>query len=98
LIVGWAPERAGQTLAWLVGMLTLGTASPHAIRALGAAAHWSVPIVAASCFAALGAVLVLVVGDGPHLPAMATRGGRRGAVLDVFHLPRFRAAALGYFG
>ena len=35
LVVGWAPERAGQTLAWLVGMLTLGTALPHGLRALG---------------------------------------------------------------
>src|SRR5690606_11838321 len=28
LVVSWTPQRAGETLAWLVGMLTLGTALP----------------------------------------------------------------------
>ncbi len=98
LVVSWAPDRAGQTLAWLVGMLTLGTASPHAVRALGADAHWSVPIITASCAAALGAVAVFSVGDGPHLPATGGKGMPLGDVLTVFRLPRFRAAALGYFG
>ncbi len=97
LVVGWAPERAGQTLAWLVGMLTLGTASPHLVRALGAGAHWSVPIVAASVAAAVAAAVVALVGDGPHLPAPKRRAAL-GTVWTVFKLPRFRAAALGYFG
>ena len=36
LVVSWAPERAGSALAQLVGMLTLGSALPHALRLLGA--------------------------------------------------------------
>ena len=33
LVVSWAPQRAGEALGWLVGMLTFGTALPHAVRA-----------------------------------------------------------------
>ncbi len=40
LVVSWVPERAGSALAWLVGMLTLGTSLPHGIRLLGAGASW----------------------------------------------------------
>src|SRR5215475_1994300 len=35
LIVTWAPERTGSALAYLVGMLTLGTALPHLLRMIG---------------------------------------------------------------
>ena len=34
LVVSWVPQHAGAALAWLVGMLTLGTALPHGVRAL----------------------------------------------------------------
>ncbi|HEX4782522.1 MAG TPA: MFS transporter, partial [Usitatibacter sp.] len=40
LVVSWDPARAAEALAWLVGMLTLGTALPHAIHALGAGFSW----------------------------------------------------------
>src|SRR5690606_34173560 len=29
LVIGWTPRHTGAALAWLVGMLTLGTAMPH---------------------------------------------------------------------
>jgi MFS family permease len=35
LVVSWAPQRSGEALGWLLGMLTLGTALPHAVRAAG---------------------------------------------------------------
>jgi hypothetical protein len=40
LVVSWVPERAGAALAWLVGMLTLGTALPHGIRLAGVGWSW----------------------------------------------------------
>jgi MFS family permease len=99
LIVGWAPERASQTLAWLVAMLTLGTASPHLARALGGEHDWTLPVLAASALATAAAALVWWVGDGPHLPAGSrSRRAPVAQALGVFRLPRFRAAALGYFG
>src|SRR5690606_24732539 len=48
LIVSWAPERAGASLALLVGMLTMGTALPHAVRALGAAWDWRAVVLVSS--------------------------------------------------
>ncbi|MCE0733137.1 MFS transporter [Halomonas sp. G15] len=104
LIVSWAPERTGQALAQLVAMLTLGTALPHGLREVGAELPWQAVILASSGLALLGALLILWLGDGPHLPdarqrqASASGAGRRATVLDAFKLPRFRAAALGYFG
>lgn len=43
LVVSWVPAQAGPALAWLVGMLTLGTALPHGIRWLGGFASWQAP-------------------------------------------------------
>jgi len=99
LVVSWAPARAGETLGWLVGMLTIGTALPHAIRAGGGGAPWQATVLAASALAVVSGLAVLALGDGPHLKRGA--GARRtgwGSVLRAFRVPAFRASALGYFG
>jgi len=101
LVVGWAPDRAGQTLAWLVGMLTLGTALPHGLRALGSQWPWQVTLLASSVLAAGAAVLVLRLGDGPHAAyrsAGASQPAFQRGALANFRLRAFRASALGYFG
>jgi MFS family permease len=99
LVVSWAPARAGETLGWLVGMLTIGTALPHAIRAAGSAAPWQAVVLAASALAVLSGLAVLALGDGPHLKhGGASRRPGWGAVLRAFRVPAFRASALGYFG
>lgn len=99
LIVSWAPERAGAALAWLVGMLTLGTALPHGLRLAGAGWPWQGVILASSVLALVAAALIVHLGDGPHLKPR--RGGapvRAGGVWQAFRLPVFRASAFGYFG
>lgn len=99
LVVSWVPERAGAALAWLVGMLTLGTALPHGIRLLGGGASWQATVLVSSALAVLAAVMVFRLGDGPHLQR---RHGapplRLGRVLYTFAIPEFRASALAYFG
>lgn len=97
LVVTWAPERAGAALAYLVGMLTLGTALPHALRLIGASWSWQHVILSSSALAVVGAFLILALGDGPHL-AMRKSTGFRTGVLGAFADPELRAAALGYFG
>ncbi|MEK9774753.1 MAG: MFS transporter, partial [Quisquiliibacterium sp.] len=62
LVVGWAPQRAGEVLGWLVGMLTLGTALPHGIRAIGAGLSWQGVVLASSALALVGAALILKLG------------------------------------
>jgi MFS family permease len=99
LVIGWTKGAAGGTLALLVGMLTLGTALPHGIRGLGAGVPWQAAMLAASALALLGGLMVLRLGDGPHLarPAVARRLSP-GAVLSAFRIADFRSAAFGYFG
>ena len=99
LVVGWSPERAGEVLGWLVGMLVLGTALPHALRATGTGWPWQAQMLACSGLALAAAGLVLLLGDGPHLkPAPGTTRPGWGTVLSAFRIPGFRASALGYFG
>jgi MFS family permease len=101
MIVQWVGGRPAAALGWLVGMLTLGTAMPHALRASGASWPWEAVLIASSLLALVGAALVAFLGDGPfaappHKPGAAA--ARPGAVWQVFRVPTFRASALGYFG
>jgi MFS family permease len=99
LVVTWAPTRRGAALAYLVGMLTLGTALPQGVRFLGARWNWQAVIVSSSALAIAGGMLILFLGDGPHLalrPRLAA--ARMGGVLGAFRSEKLRAAALGYFG
>lgn len=96
LVVSWAPERAGNVLGWLVGMLVFGSGVPHLVRGLEVAAHWQGVIYAASLLAVAAAFMVGWLGDGPHHGK--ARRLQWGGVLQAFRLPRFRAAAFGYFG
>lgn len=105
LIVSWAPEKAGAALAQLVAMLTIGTGLPHALRAVGANWPWQTVISASSGLALLGACMIALLGDGPHLriavrPASDPRGtrDRSPSGLAAFRLRAFRVAAFGYFG
>lgn len=96
LVVSWAPERRGQALAWLVGMLTLGTATPHLLRAGGSDLDWPWVVSLASFLAVFGGLIVARLGDGPHLGRAARLNW--GGVFTAFRRPGFRAAAFGYFG
>lgn len=99
LVVQWVGGKPALALAWLVAMLTLGTATPHALRAIGLAWPWEYVLLGASCLALLGGTLVAWVGDGVARPA-----GRQALRLSTHDLrllagiPRLRAAATGYFG
>jgi MFS family permease len=99
LVVSWVPERTGSALAYLVAMLTLGTALPHGLRLIGAAWKWQYVIGTSSALATLAALLIYLLGDGPHLALRkGVPGVRMGGVLGTFASRDFRAAALGYFG
>lgn len=100
LVVSWAPQRTGAALAVLVSMLVLGTGLPHLLRWGGGALPWQWIVTASSALALAGAALVAALGDGPHLPRRPARtpGPAPVSALSAFRLPRFRAAALGYFG
>ena len=98
LVVGWAPDRAGNALGWLVGMLALGTALPHFVRGVGAGWSWQAVVLTSSVLALLAAYLIWHLGDGPYLPSRRPERLRPGAILQAFRVPAFRGSAMGYFG
>jgi len=99
LVVSWEPKRTGAALAYLVGMLTLGTALPQGVRFMGARWNWQAVILSSSGLAIAGAVLIFFLGDGPHLAIHSGLSRKRLAgVLSAFKSEKLRAAAFGYFG
>jgi MFS family permease len=100
--VGSKPAAA---LGWLVGMLTLGTAMPHGLRALGQSWPWPEVLLGSSLLALGGAVLVAWMGQPPpqatstaHATATSPVRLNRQALREVIAVRGFRASALGYFG
>src|SRR5262249_26871585 len=69
LVVGWAPQRKGEALGWVVGALTLGTASPHLVRGLGQNWPWQAVVLTSSALTLAAGVMVLRLGDGPERAA-----------------------------
>jgi MFS family permease len=98
MIVQWVGARPATALGWLVGMLTLGTAMPHGIRASDAAWPWQAVVLASSALAIFGAIVVHALGDGPHAVAPARGAGFGLGVRAAFAVRGFRASALAYFG
>lgn len=96
LVVSWAPQKAGNVLGWLVGMLVFGSGVPHLVRGLAVTPNWQGVIYTASGLALLAALMVGWLGDGPHHGT--ARRLQWGTVLQTFRIPGFRAAAFGYFG
>lgn len=99
MVIGWTPGASGATLGLLVGMLTLGTALPHAVRAAGAELPWQAVVLTSSALALVAAAAVGMLGDGPFLARRAAAPALRwGAAFRAFGVRRFRTAAIGYFG
>ena len=96
LVVSWAPQKAGNVLGWLVGMLVFGSGLPHFVRGLNVSATWQGVIYTASALAIVAGVMVWWLGDGPHHGK--ARRLQWGGVLQSYRAPAFRAASFGYFG
>ncbi|MDH3514162.1 MAG: MFS transporter [Gammaproteobacteria bacterium] len=96
LVVTWAPEKAGNVLGWLVGMLVIGSGVPHFVRGLDVSATWQGVIYTSSMLAVVAAAMVWWLGDGPHHGVV--RRLQWGGVLQSYRVPAFRAASFGYFG
>ena len=98
----WFPQGLGNALGWLVGALVLGSASPHALRALAASAptsgaDWTLVFDAVAAAAALAGVLVMVAVPEPAVAAARPQLHLQ-ALASVWRDARLRASVLGYFG
>jgi predicted MFS family arabinose efflux permease len=94
----WFPRGLGAALGWLVAALVLGSALPHALRALSASWPWTAVFQGvALASAAAGLLLVWAVPEAPRAPARAT-GLQWRALASLWTDRRVRASVLGYFG
>ena len=70
IISTWTKEDRGFGIGLMVGALTIGSASPHIVNALGGVGDWKQVIYSAAGLAALGGLLALVfIKEGPYRPS-----------------------------
>ena len=71
MMAGWFREGRGAALGVLVGALTVGSAMPHLLRAVGGVGRPRIVLLAAAGLAGLAALLVLGFENGPHVAPSA---------------------------
>ena len=70
MVAGWWREGRGTAIGVLVGALTLGTASPHLLRATIGPDAWRTVLLAAAASSGVGALLLITrVREGPFQAA-----------------------------
>ncbi|WP_109474134.1 MFS transporter [Ornithinimicrobium cavernae] len=93
----WFPHSRATAVAVLIGALTLGSAAPHLVAAVGGL-DWTFVVIGTSVLSAVsGVVAIGIVRDGPH-PFPASGPFRLGAAARAFSRPRVLLTSLGYFG
>lgn len=97
LMATWFVAGRGLAMGLLVGALTLGSAMPHLLRALGGDLDWRVVVAGASLGALVSAAIFgLAVAEGPHGFARASFDPRQ--TLRVLRDRPLRLATFGYLG
>ncbi|MEF8787330.1 MAG: MFS transporter [Haloarculaceae archaeon] len=71
MMAGWFREGRGLAIGVLVGALTVGSAAPHLLRAVGGIGQPRVVLFGAAGIAAVGGVLALGYREGPYQPGTA---------------------------
>lgn len=96
IIAGWFQRGRGLALGVMIGALTVGSALPHAVNALGRV-PWQGVVLLGSGQALLGALVVaLGVREGPY--AMPKSHFDPAQILEIVRNRPLRLANLGYLG
>jgi DHA1 family inner membrane transport protein len=94
----WYSKGLGAALGLLIAALVLGSASAHALRAIGDALPWPTLMLGVALLAALGGVLLYAaLGDPPSAVARVSQLQWL-ALGTVWTDARVRSSVLGYFG
>jgi MFS transporter, DHA1 family, inner membrane transport protein len=94
----WYTRGLGPALGLLIGALVLGSASPHALRALGAHLPWPTLMLGVAALSAVaGLLLYALLPEPPHAPARPNTLQWR-ALGALGNDARVRSSVLGYFG
>ena len=96
ILAGWFKQGRGLALGIMVGALAVGSASPHAVNALGGI-HWQTVVLASSAMAILAALIAAVgVKEGPYAAPQPPFDYRK--IGDTFRNRKLRLANFGYLG
>jgi MFS family permease len=99
LVATWARGDMGWLVGLLVGALTLGSASPHLINAVGGVVgslDWRLTLAAASVSAIVAGLGIRLAAIGPNMGKAPPFDPR--LALTAWRLPALRLANLGYLG
>ena len=96
VIATWFATERGIAMGAAVGALTLGSASPYLLRAVGARMPWHTVVLASSACASLAGILAFAVRQGPH--GTPSRPFDTGEIVRVVRDRPLMLANLGYFG
>ena len=96
LAATWTKRSRGLALSLIVGALTVGSASPHLVRALLDASWRPVVLVTAGLALAAGLLVLGGVRQGPFAAPPARFNPR--FALEIVRAPGLRLATLGYLG
>jgi MFS family permease len=101
IMASWFQQRRGVALGILVGALTVGKATPHALygvqQFVGNVLPWRAVVFAGSALALIAAALVIVfVSEGPYLTVNPPF--HLGQVGEMLRNRELRLANFGYFG
>ncbi|MYD93589.1 MAG: MFS transporter, partial [Chloroflexi bacterium] len=96
LAATWTRRSRGLALSLIVGALTVGSASPHLVRALLDASWRPVVLVTAGLALAAGLLVLGGVRQGPFAAPSARFNPR--FALQIARAPGLRLATLGYLG
>lgn len=94
----WYTRGLGPALGLLIGALVLGSASPHALRALSATLPWQTLMLGVAALSATaGLLLYALLPEPPHATARVNTLQWR-ALGSLGSDKRVRSSVLGYFG
>ena len=94
----WYTKGLGGALGLLLGALVLGSASAHALRAMGDALPWPALMLGVAALSAMsGLLLFFATGDPPQATARVSTL-QWGALTTLWTDARVKASVLGYFG
>ncbi|WP_411967853.1 MFS transporter [Haloferax sp. YSSS75] len=96
LVAGWFREERGLAIGTLIGALTVGSALPHLLRAVGGIDRPRLVLLGAAALATVGGVVVLRVRPGPYQSPAAPFDPA--AVRRILRDPPTLLANTGYFG
>jgi MFS family permease len=94
----WYTKGLGGALGLLLGALVLGSASAHALRAMGDALPWPALMLGVAALSAMsGLLLYFATGDPPQATARVSTL-QWSALTTLWTDARVKASVLGYFG